>query len=118
MGCFCFFKQKTAYEMRISDWSADVCSSDLAGERVLVTAGAGHQGKLLIPKLAQAGFRVRAVRRSEGKGDELKALGAHEVFIGDLGDEETYFEALKDVDAVYHIGPGGAGNEEIGRAHV
>src|SRR3546814_19074246 len=30
MGVFCFFKQKTAYEMRISDWSADVCSSDLA----------------------------------------------------------------------------------------
>src|SRR3546814_4767105 len=26
---FCFFKQKTAYEMRISDWSSDVCSSDL-----------------------------------------------------------------------------------------
>src|SRR3546814_9016054 len=29
--CVCFFKQKTAYEMRISDWSSDVCSSDLAG---------------------------------------------------------------------------------------
>src|SRR3546814_1077507 len=29
-GCFmCFCKQKTAYEMRISDWSSDVCSSDL-----------------------------------------------------------------------------------------
>src|SRR3546814_9864463 len=28
MYCF-FFKQKTAYEMRISDWSSDVCSSDL-----------------------------------------------------------------------------------------
>src|SRR3546814_1823697 len=27
--CFVFFKQKTAYEMRISDWSSDVCSSDL-----------------------------------------------------------------------------------------
>src|SRR3546814_8718742 len=26
-----FFKQKTAYEMRISDWSSDVCSSDLVG---------------------------------------------------------------------------------------
>src|SRR3546814_3717009 len=26
----CFFKQKTAYEMRISDWSSDVCSSDLS----------------------------------------------------------------------------------------
>src|SRR3546814_10593762 len=27
--CFFFFKQKSAYEMRISDWSSDVCSSDL-----------------------------------------------------------------------------------------
>src|SRR3546814_7890115 len=36
MVCFCFFffKQKTAYEMRISDWSSDVCSSDLAGRQV------------------------------------------------------------------------------------
>src|SRR3546814_8911894 len=33
---FFFFKQKTAYEMRISDWSSDVCSSDL--EAVLETA--------------------------------------------------------------------------------
>src|SRR3546814_5150212 len=30
-----FFKQKTAYEMRISDWSSDVCSSDLGGLRLL-----------------------------------------------------------------------------------
>src|SRR3546814_10770738 len=36
---FFFFKQKTAYEMRISDWSSDVCSSDLllpAGHGVIV----------------------------------------------------------------------------------
>src|SRR3546814_8369276 len=32
---FFFVKQKTAYEMRISDWSSDVCSSDLLGESVL-----------------------------------------------------------------------------------
>src|SRR3546814_2212988 len=31
---FFFFKQKTAYEMRISDWSSDVCSSDLEKARV------------------------------------------------------------------------------------
>src|SRR3546814_3591405 len=31
---FFFFKQKTAYEMRISDWSSDVCSSDLLGAPV------------------------------------------------------------------------------------
>src|SRR3546814_4312200 len=32
---FFFFKQKTAYEMRISDWSSDVCSSDLCVETSL-----------------------------------------------------------------------------------
>src|SRR3546814_7666732 len=32
--CIVFFKQKTAYEMRISDWSSDVCSSDLAAAEV------------------------------------------------------------------------------------
>src|SRR3546814_3851648 len=30
VGVLCFCKQKTAYEMRISDWSSDVCSSDLS----------------------------------------------------------------------------------------
>src|SRR3546814_2084479 len=39
--CLCFFfKQKTAYEMRISDWSSDVCSSDLAAQATY------RQGKL------------------------------------------------------------------------
>src|SRR3546814_13822424 len=33
--CF-FFKQKTAYEMRISDWSSDVCSSDLGYDEMIV----------------------------------------------------------------------------------
>src|SRR3546814_7072167 len=31
---FFFFKQKTAYELRISDWSSDVCSSDLDGQDI------------------------------------------------------------------------------------
>src|SRR3546814_1270390 len=39
--CF-FFKQKTAYEMRISDWSSDVCSSDLTRLRREVSTGAGR----------------------------------------------------------------------------
>src|SRR3546814_8613218 len=36
---FFFFKQKTAYEMRISDWSSDVCSSDLAIDGALLLIG-------------------------------------------------------------------------------
>src|SRR3546814_4230013 len=40
-GCFFFFKQKTAYEMRISDWSSDVCSSDLLIYPVSRSGGIG-----------------------------------------------------------------------------
>src|SRR3546814_15098864 len=49
MFCFFFFKQKTAYEMRISDWSSDVCSSDLAKrehacrQKVAFSDRSGHQ---------------------------------------------------------------------------
>src|SRR3546814_3803899 len=39
---FFFFKQKTAYEMRISDWSSDVCSSDL---NLTITVGELEAGK-------------------------------------------------------------------------
>src|SRR3546814_4017295 len=37
---FFFFKQKTAYEMRISDWSSDVCSSDLIADILVDPEGA------------------------------------------------------------------------------
>src|SRR3546814_5131472 len=41
MYSFFFFKQKTAYEVRISDWSSDVCSSDLPLEHTLRMAVRG-----------------------------------------------------------------------------
>src|SRR3546814_5512865 len=47
-----FFKQKTAYEMRISDWSSDVCSSDLIGVR---RVGAFNEQGVL--DRIQAGFQ-------------------------------------------------------------
>src|SRR3546814_2649020 len=40
-----FFKQKTAYEMRISDWSSDVCSSDLQ-DAIMRAAGLTRSGKV------------------------------------------------------------------------
>src|SRR3546814_13082806 len=52
--CLCiffFFKQKTAYEMRISDWSSDVCSSDLhtaEGVTVETEAGAVAAGAAIV----------------------------------------------------------------------
>src|SRR3546814_12235048 len=44
--CFFFFKQKTAYEMRISDWSSDVCSSDLVVHHGQVQAGHAVGGEV------------------------------------------------------------------------
>src|SRR3546814_3405350 len=56
IGLFFFFKQKTAYEMRISDWSSDVCSSDLLmslAERIARSEGAfrGVRQRLIRPRL-------------------------------------------------------------------
>src|SRR3546814_7640033 len=58
---FFFFKQKTAYEMRISDWSSDVCSSDL---RAVVGLRRGRIGETRI--LAD----VAENAREGGLGDE------------------------------------------------
>src|SRR3546814_19219723 len=53
---FFFFKQKTAYEMRISDWSSDVCSSDLH-RPFCVLSRCGRDG-LLQPQGSTAALRV------------------------------------------------------------
>src|SRR3546814_14628589 len=57
---FFFFKQKTAYEMRISDWSSDVCSSDLRSHRAEVEAG----------KAAQVDRRCDGARNQAGACDQ------------------------------------------------
>src|SRR3546814_4984373 len=58
---FFFFKQKTAYEMRISDWSSDVCSSDLHAFSLSFTALAGAKVSFLDAAILMvspvAGFR-------------------------------------------------------------
>src|SRR3546814_15318028 len=76
--CFFFFKQKTAYEMRISDWSSDVCSSDLpvqivaprvAPRRKIVQPVALRVGQLegAIAERGQAAFEHRSEARRVGK---------------------------------------------------
>src|SRR3546814_6881868 len=66
---FFFFKQKTAYEMRISDWSSDVCSSDLdqsaddADQRGLAGAVRAEQGE----DLAGPDFQVDILQRLKAR---------------------------------------------------
>src|SRR3546814_2276333 len=59
--CF-FFKQKTAYDMRISDWSSDVCSSDLFAVRAVPESRAR----------VDAGFRHRFLPGPPRRGDSLR----------------------------------------------
>src|SRR3546814_3627954 len=64
-----FFKQKTAYEMRISDWSSDVCSSDLeiARRAPMVDVIVGPQAYHRLPELIRA-----AVARGASATDGVK----------------------------------------------
>src|SRR3546814_4235604 len=70
---FFFFKQKTAYEMRISDWSSDVCSSDLRRKpsAFFLELHRTH-GKLLCLFGGEAG-----TPRGNGSGNLFQAVLAH-----------------------------------------
>src|SRR3546814_20311704 len=59
---FFFFKQKTAYEMRISDWSSDVCSSDLPISRTRSGQAQPPTGKFLLFARQVHLFRTGSVR--------------------------------------------------------
>src|SRR3546814_10667560 len=63
-----FFKQKTAYEMRISDWSSDVCSSDLDPAAEVPGLGVAHDLTRVADRLQIAGDEV-VERRSFRAGD-------------------------------------------------
>src|SRR3546814_12770021 len=69
---FFFFKQKTAYELRISDWSSDVCSSDLAGA-VLGADDSGELDVAIILPVRPIHLIVLPVRRDE-EASERKVL--------------------------------------------
>src|SRR3546814_7126464 len=63
---FFFFKQKTAYEMRISDWSSDVCSSDLGHPADVEGEGPGAaRDRLHEAHLRQPGHDLGAAYRQQ-----------------------------------------------------
>src|SRR3546814_20122523 len=84
MSCFFFFKQKTAYVMRISDWSSDVCSSDLLDlipvdrtgeERLQVGKPRSHadmgQSQLLASDRFQAGCKLKSETPAKCKDNRV-----------------------------------------------
>src|SRR3546814_5582848 len=75
-----FFKQETAYELRISDWSSDVCSSDLveARQEAVDTALVARVGQR---RGVGGGFAVRG-----GGADALGNRPLHRERVGDLAE--------------------------------
>src|SRR3546814_19805558 len=98
---FFFFKQKTAYEMRISDWSSDVCSSDLAFERG--ADGADDLAHRLGERLCDLGLRHADLRRAAV--DEVAALDRHDhpVALRRDGTADSVLDALRRHLADHHI---------------
>src|SRR3546814_2882250 len=129
--CVFFFKQKTAYEMRISDWSSDVCSSDL----LVMLAGFRKAGEFR--EFAQRDVHAEgAAARLEALDPELEVsrqvAGVHQPLVKqlrtDIGDharrgdvlaaDELDPDRLAPVDQHFLDGAFEADLDQIGRAHV
>src|SRR3546814_9411680 len=129
---FFFFKQKTAYELRISDWSSDVCSSDLQLReeefpaltdesvfRVLVIGGS--QGATILSSVVPDGLGMLplSLRRRLQVTQQCRAEDIERVrrLYADLeipADLATYFNDVPEKLGWSHL----VIAREIGRAHV
>src|SRR3546814_6930526 len=84
VSVFFFFKQKTAYEMRISDWSSDVCSSDLLPFEAVIGLVEGAREQAGSPALELRGV---GARRTGGANEPARQRHVAVVVGADLGDD-------------------------------
>src|SRR3546814_13762093 len=95
---FFFFKQKTAYEMRISDWSSEVCSSDL-----LPRVDLGQERRLALPLRLARGWCGSCPERHEEVRDRRGGNRSHQTR-----------ECVDGLEELFHVGRG----ELTDRLHV
>src|SRR3546814_12461264 len=81
--------------MRISDWSSDVCSSDLEAQRLLFDGA---------DKLGGLGFRGGPVRLHQDNGELVTAHPAHDVAVAHIGQDRTCVEKGKSVSVRVDLG--------------
>src|SRR3546814_9738963 len=111
---FFFFKQKTAYEMRISDWSSDVCSSDLIAATNLYT-GLKDRERTKILNITETSLSILKHYEAEaaaGKMPKDQAQQAAFTAIRNMRFAGTEYMFAYTFDGVNVI------HGEIGRAHV
>src|SRR3546814_1085879 len=110
---FFFFKQKTAYEMRISDWSSDVCSSDLKLGNVNETMLASYLKNEYPQTVAVVLSKIKPEHAARVLGVLPEAF-AMEVVMRMLRMEAVQKEVLDDVERTLRT----EFMSKIGRAHV
>src|SRR3546814_16482789 len=88
-----FFKQKTAYEMRISDWSSDVCSSDLLVDYTCATTADYLERALVDPEMLS--FDYMRANLIEGDGPNAVPVSFNEMMARKF--------ALKALETIYRI---------------
>ncbi len=87
--------------------------------KILVTSASGKTGEAVVRALSRAGAGARALVHREESAPRLLALGAAEVVVGDLRDEQALTRAMRGVQAVYHICPAVQPDEwEIGQRMI
>src|SRR3546814_1990759 len=86
---FFFFKQKTAYEMRISDWSSDVCSSDLKINYKVREHSLAKVPNLLVVGKREAEEGTVALRVLGGQGQQVLSLDEAVARLAERSEEHT-----------------------------
>src|SRR3546814_8104783 len=98
---FFFFKQKTAYEMRISDWSSDVCSSDLVDAEA--DTGVRPASNNYVPQDVAIRVRRGTVRgRGPNQQKYLHSIATHDINfgVGPAGTGKTFLAVASAVEAL------------------
>ena len=72
---------------------------------ILVTGAAGKTGQAVICAVKAKGGVVRALVRREVQAEQMEAIGAAEVVVGDMEDTAVFQQATKDIQGIYHICP-------------
>src|SRR3546814_2117865 len=118
-----FFKQKTAYEMRISDWSSDVCSSDLRWfDLVLESKDNIDQPDNLRAMVfwghaANSQTRLADMKKAMEKLDLLVIIDPYPTVAAVMNDRQNGTYLLPAATKLETVGSATASNQ-IGRAHV
>src|SRR3546814_1191850 len=121
-----FFKQTTAYDVRISDWSSDVCSSDLATDKAVILGLAGFLPDGIEPELIDSLVdQVRAHHRLRVADRDIAFNPKEDLRFDRMGETPVHPNTLRfaaydsnDEEVLVQRWCSIGGGFKIGRAHV